>query len=681
MELPNSAWEIAFILAFTLFVCALILAFVLYRKPRVNNVIRPFPIVIAATFIATLILSYPVYLSRIGSESSGMFDAIVMAIQSGFYIFSTFNPNELFYRSLDGVDSWVVTSYLSFNTLLNLLAPLLLLSFLLSFIKGLKAYLSYLLGYQRDVYIFSKLSDISFTLAKSVAAHYAKAQEDGAGAKKLLGNAKPLIVFTDVNVENSKTPSSLYQSAVDMRFICFKNDILSVRFDIHSKKAPMNFVIIGEDRNENHRQALRLLDSTPPDKNPSDGSSPEKRTAAREKPDYSSRKPENTCLYVFDSSKESELLLDGKRGAMTIRRINRVRQFVHNFLWDYLWDDEKKEHILFSSAVEAEGRKHISILLVGLGKTGSTLLKTLSWYGQMDGFDMKIHAIDRNPNAEKRLRFECPELFDDAHNHNSDPNESIYSITVHAGIDVESTDFSDLLSSIAGDTTFAFVSLGDDELNVETAANLRILFKRVGHEEPDKPLIYAVVHNSEKVSQLINLLNYSDDDYNIDLVGDNLDLYSYQMVFDPRLEDLTAQRHIQRRMPEDYQNLQSIMDKTRDHKQLTAEESREAEMVQRRIQEVRAGYWNKEYFRNSSMSRFMHERVVDAYGPSTPDEVAQLESRRWNAYMRSEGFVYNEKRNDLAKQHHMLIPYDEKPQDEQAKDYRGFKQQSKREGK
>ena len=50
-----------------------------------------------------------------------------------------------------------------------------------------------------------------------------------------------------------------------------------------------------------------------------------------------------------------------------------------------------------------------------------------------------------------------------------------------------------------------------------------------------------------------------------------------------------------------------------------------------------------------------------------------LEHRRWNAYMRAEGYVYGgtvekEGRNDLAKTHNCLVPFDMLPLKEQEKD-------------
>ena len=45
-----------------------------------------------------------------------------------------------------------------------------------------------------------------------------------------------------------------------------------------------------------------------------------------------------------------------------------------------------------------------------------------------------------------------------------------------------------------------------------------------------------------------------------------------------------------------------------------------------------------------------------------------LEHRRWNAYMRSEGFVYSPKRNNLAKTHHCLVTFDLLSQADKEKD-------------
>ena len=55
------------------------------------------------------------------------------------------------------------------------------------------------------------------------------------------------------------------------------------------------------------------------------------------------------------------------------------------------------------------------------------------------------------------------------------------------------------------------------------------------------------------------------------------------------------------------------------------------------------------------------------------NQLEDLEHRRWNAYMRSEGFIYSgsvdkASRNDLAKMHNDLVPFERLDEEEKRKD-------------
>ena len=57
------------------------------------------------------------------------------------------------------------------------------------------------------------------------------------------------------------------------------------------------------------------------------------------------------------------------------------------------------------------------------------------------------------------------------------------------------------------------------------------------------------------------------------------------------------------------------------------------------------------------------------------DIIETLEHRRWNAYMRAEGYVYSgskesSSRNDLGKMHHNLIRYADLTEEDKRKDSR-----------
>ncbi|MBQ7318802.1 MAG: hypothetical protein IJW97_01290 [Clostridia bacterium] len=90
-------------------------------------------------------------------------------------------------------------------------------------------------------------------------------------------------------------------------------------------------------------------------------------------------------------------------------------------------------------------------------------------------------------------------------------------------------------------------------------------------------------------------------------------------------------------------------------------------------------FWRHEYFYRSSVAKAMHERLRsklcqekllkdDTFAAAVAAgnwrarnaeqtlAICRVEHRRWNAFMRTEGFRYAEKRNDLAKHHNKLVP-------------------------
>ena len=78
-----------------------------------------------------------------------------------------------------------------------------------------------------------------------------------------------------------------------------------------------------------------------------------------------------------------------------------------------------------------------------------------------------------------------------------------------------------------------------------------------------------------------------------------------------------------------------------------------------------------EYYRKSSMSEVLYSELRRSLGIElVHDEelVSDYEHRRWNAYMRTEGYVYNKTRDYIAKTHPSLIVFDDLSQAEKDKD-------------
>jgi hypothetical protein len=168
---------------------------------------------------------------------------------------------------------------------------------------------------------------------------------------------------------------------------------------------------------------------------------------------------------------------------------------------------------------------------VGLGGYGMESLKTLVWYGQMDGYRLKIDAFDRDAHASARVAYLCPEIMDERYNHQYVSGEACYSVRVHDQMEVGTDAFVRETSKLT-EASFVLVSLGNDDLNIETAVSLRALFERMHI----KPTIYAVVHNDRLAECLKDLTNYRGQPYCIRTIGGLQASYSEKVILHSELE-------------------------------------------------------------------------------------------------------------------------------------------------
>lgn len=337
------------------------------------------------------------------------------------------------------------------------------------------------------------------------------------------------------------------------------------------------------------------------------------------------RERDNTAVYLFSSLPESYMILSGiDRGKVKIRRIDTVRSSVYRFLYD---EGER----LFAGAADTGGDKLIHAVIVGLDRYGKELLKALTWYCQMDGYRLVIDAFDGDPASESRLKAECPDLFDPAYNGKVIDGEALYTLNVYAGVDILSDEFDRQIHNLSL-PTFAFVSLGDDSADIETSVRLRTLFERSGVH----PALFTVIRSDDKKRMIDNIENFKGQKYDVRSIGDVRSTFSEKEIFRSELE-------------------QAALDL---HKQWGGEES----------------FWRYEYNYQSSLARAIHLKIRRALYPQrSASDMSVTEHKRWNAYMRSLGYTYSgspdpSSRNDLAKVHPDLVPYDQLRDAEKEKD-------------
>lgn len=418
------------------------------------------------------------------------------------------------------------------------------------------------------------------------------------------------IVFTDYFDDNDEKSYELGEKAGAIGAICFKKDISAINFALHSRSSNIYFFAIGSTEKENIDQALGLMER------------------------YNGRK--NTHLYVFSTGIEGELLLtSANKGEMKLRRVNEVRSLINRILYE-------RGEALFENAVEAEdGVKQISAVIIGMGHRGREMLKALTWFCQMDGYRVEINAFDSDPLAEERFTALAPELMSSDYNDVYVDGEAQYKIKIHTA-DVTTASFARSISELKN-TSYVFVAIGDDSANVETAINLRMLFERIGIH----PIIHAVVKNSQQKKALSGITNYRGQRYDLELIGDLESSYSVDVIIDSELEADALARHMKWGNEEEF--------------------------------------WTYEYNYRSSVASAIHLATRIKLGTPGADKKAEelteeerniletVEHRRWNAYMRAEGYVYSgskdkKSRNDLAKMHHDLVSYSELSDEERRKD-------------
>lgn len=600
---------LSLVISILILVSTIILSVVLHKRDMVKGnvirkgiVIKPFQVFLIGFFIAAAVVFYPVYYTDFFVEDMGfvkVFKSILLSIHNVLRLFvldGEFDNINSFLCNSVGVSSNVGVTYSVYAALIYVVAPTLTAGVVLSFFKGASAFIKYSLHFHSDIYILSDLNEKSIILAQDILTNKTDKR-------------RKLVVFTDVFEKDEEDNSELVSHAKRLGAICLRKDILEVGLK-RSNSIYRKIYLIGDDEDKNIQQALTLIEK------------------CRNVPHYNTDK---TQIYAFANSVDSEVLLDSiDNGAVKVRRINENRNLIIHTINNYS---------LFKDARQVNDKKEISIVIVGLGAYGVELLKAVCWCGQMPGYNITIHAFDKDSDGAAKIKSIAPELIE--YNGKEITGEPYYKIVFHDNIEVRSYEFQESLSKI-NFISSAFVTLGDDELNIETAMRMRVQFGR-DSISADKhiPSIFAVVYSMSKTKVASNggLKNMQDENYGISLIGCVKSRYSIASVEQSELETEGLNCHLYWVTHVD-----------------------EADAIEK--------YNKYEYYRRSSIAeaiylRFREKLISDC----EPEILKEYEHKRWSAYMRSEGYIGLGKQKDyISKTHPLLVPYQNLSAKEQNKD-------------
>lgn len=584
------SWYICFIAAVCVAAGTVLAAILAAMSGRSKGrTVSPIHVLFAGIFLSITVSFLPIYGELVGDTSLRLLKILVFSIHNTIQVF-TVNVSCTFILETLGRPGGIFPAYSVYMTAAFIAAPVLTFGFVISFFNDFTAGLRCLLGRSRTMYVFSGLDERSLALAEDLA---------GQGA---------LTVFADAMADDSQ---ELLADARAIGAVCFRRDIPRLRFGYRSRRAKLVFFLLDGDERKDLTQALELV---------------------RKYGDW-----DRAQLYVVSTGIEGELLLaEASKNPMRIRRIDPVRSLIDHTLYE-------DGHRLFENAApQPDGEKRISAVVLGMGRYGAEMVKALSWYCQMDGYQLRIDAFDADPLAEERFRAQCPELLSERLNGVSVPGEAAYTIRIHAGVDVYTHAFSQRIRALP-DITYVFVALGTDEADIRGAVHMRTLAARRGAD----PQIMAVVHSTERKQALADARNYRGQPYRLQFIGDVKSFWSERVIISSQLEAEALRGHLK-----------------------WGEESE---------------FWRYEYNYRSSVASAIHRKARRACGmpgadketgeltPEERDALERLEHRRWNAYMRSEGYVFSgsrdkASRDDMAKTHHDLVPFQALSEQDKRKD-------------
>lgn len=502
-----------------------------------------------------------------------------------------------------GLAGWMRDLYFILNYILYFAIPLLTSSLLISFFADMGDRMRYAFRFTRKCHVFSELNENSLSLAK--------------GIRKKDRNTT-LVFCGTKGVEENMAAQIKKLGGILIHRSC-------ENFRIGFKHRNYTFYLIAQDEDRNTRMAERIIS---------------KHKALR--------KGKLTVNAFAESGTNINVIESMDKGNICLRFIDEISLFCN--------------HLLFENPLYQlpEGRKDISVLIVGCGRMGMQMVKTVAWCGQMAGHELHVRVVDKDAQARKNLLYaQCPELALEE-----------YDIQFYQG-DIQSPEFDRMLAENF-DPTFVVVATGDDELNLSTADRIRAALRRKECRFRNDPAIFARVRSGIKTENLTCSGNNYLSRRNIRIFGSTESVFAHETLFNTTLERLALAVH------------------------LSYSGAIDAEPTDKVYQDACYAFETSEYSRRSSMATALHipvklygcgildknhhdlteavagrfEQLLQSQSAAELDKMAIAEHIRWNAFIRSEGYrcadqktmeayvsTVGHQRDDLSKLHPCLVDW------------------------
>ena len=336
-------------------------------------------------------------------------------------------------------------------------------------------------------------------------------------------------------------------------------------------------------------------------------------------------------INVVNRTDETPIILDSMdKGKITVEIINETERAVFNLL---------NNKPLFLNTID----KTISVLIVGCGNVGKEFLRDSVWCGMIPDYKLKFLVIDIKADIIKEnITVEMPELLDS------------YDITF-LNADIKSSKAINMVKN-RDDVNYILVSTDTDDKNIDIAIMLRRLFLKEFNREP---LINLYIENDIKNEEILRLSNEKNNGYNLNAFGSIYELYHQNNIIDSEIEKIAREIHLAYN-PDD-KNLEKY--------NLREYNKRSSRALALHIKYKLFYVLGNEYTSDMKENQRLFK---EKYNSEIENILSRNEHNRWNAYMRSIGYVYvscgevakyyesnGHYIHYLARRHPALVEYDE----------------------
>ncbi len=636
--------SIVLILSPVAFILSIIVAFVISKREKGSS-----KKVIATLMVGTSAALFFIYLNGNVFARGGPIDTVITSFLGVIRSMTGENSVSDTREMAGQIPTALEYIFSIYTAVLHLFISALLLGFILSFFRNFFPWIRYRFLSTGKLCIFTEVSKRSILLARDI--HERE--------KSLFSKHSTIVFLGNRNDESSEAIANYAEIDAIDAFIFDKSVSELVLHNRYLKKQ-INFFLLKYNESENLRDALEL-------------------SAKYGK----SKIAGHIQIHVLNSEPEAEAVIDSIEysSILSLRLVRENRAKLH--------------HLLDIRPLFLAGRNNkISILIAGLGRCGTEAVKLAAWAAQTVNLRPEIIIVDKDPETIKRLEKDCPELASDFVPIEGDKDCDIHFICA----DIESSDFREKLSAFP-DVSYVICVVGDENLNLRCGMTIRSIYEEIRFDRDGKtnpPPTINVMLGDPFLYEIGGRVKF-DNRVNCDLLpfGSLKETYSYDNLISPYLDKagIAVNRFYTRQFSKD-----EIMAATGEAK--TA-------VINKVNAEADKNYEDKEYNRSSSTALGLHckykvysilcelqsndpskynwgihptKEMLDEVQAAITDEtsggrileeLAVAEHRRWNAFMRSEGWRYaapeicdkwyvalKGHRNFAAKLHACLVPFE-----------------------